>query len=258
MKVKLATQLLSSSVSNALTFMRTTVKKSEFLDSLGTEKFCMMKNDIFDLLNSRQAFTKVPTRSSINHNNIDEVRLKITVYKNYIKFLHYNDKPILDSRRKLGFYGLIITMRGCLAIFQKYGSCDDSPLQYLLTYKLSQDHLELFFSSIRARGGKNNNPIINNPTTEQFEVAFKWLLVYAQIGGLAYANCIKQDDTCILQIKKSVKKEISKEKDIKLTKTENQVSASNNLNSNYQNFENDASVDETANIMFNNSIIRSD
>ena len=32
------------------------------------------------------------------------------------------------------------------------------PLDYLLTYKYSQDHLELLFSCIRSRGGRNNNP----------------------------------------------------------------------------------------------------
>ena len=31
------------------------------------------------------------------------------------------------------------------------------PFNYLLTYKYSQDHLELLFSCIRSRGGWNNN-----------------------------------------------------------------------------------------------------
>jgi hypothetical protein len=30
-------------------------------------------------------------------------------------------------------------------------------LNYLLTYKLSQDHLEMFLSNIHSRGGFNNN-----------------------------------------------------------------------------------------------------
>ena len=33
-----------------------------------------------------------------------------------------------------------------------------NPFKYLLTYKLSQDHIEILFSSIRARGGWNNDP----------------------------------------------------------------------------------------------------
>ncbi|CAB3985600.1 Hypothetical predicted protein [Paramuricea clavata] len=45
-------------------------------------------------------------------------------------------------------------------------------LKYLLTYKMSQDHLELFFSAVRACGGWNNNP-----TTRQFVAAYKQLLM---------------------------------------------------------------------------------
>jgi len=33
-----------------------------------------------------------------------------------------------------------------------------SPLKFVLTYKMSQDHLELFFGCVSARGGSNNNP----------------------------------------------------------------------------------------------------
>lgn len=167
MRVRLATQLLSCSVSNALHFMRTVVKLPEFSKSLGTEKFCMM-NNIFDLLNSRNKYVKVPSKCLINQSNITEIRSKVMEYENYIRSLQCEKIPILNSKRKLGFYGLIVSMRNCIAIFDKCASTNESPLEYLLTYKLSQNYLELFFSSIRSRGGYNNNP-----TTEQFQFAFK-------------------------------------------------------------------------------------
>jgi len=31
-------------------------------------------------------------------------------------------------------------------------------MKYLLTYKFSQDHIELFFGAVRSTGGFNNNP----------------------------------------------------------------------------------------------------
>jgi len=43
--------------------------------------------------------------------------------------------------------------------------------QFLLTYKLSQDHLELFFSAVRQFGGWNNNP-----SAIQFSNDFRSLL----------------------------------------------------------------------------------
>lgn len=50
----------------------------------------------------------------------------------------------------------------------------------MLTNKLSQDHLELFFGAGRAKGGFNNNP-----TARQFEAAYKRLLVYTQINYIS-------------------------------------------------------------------------
>jgi len=45
-------------------------------------------------------------------------------------------------------------------------------LNYLLTFKLNQDHLEIFFSALRSRGGFNNNP-----NAQQFKAAYKRLMV---------------------------------------------------------------------------------
>ena len=62
----------------------------------------------------------------------------------------------------------------------------------VLTYKLSQDHLELFFSSVRTRGGFNNNP-----TARQFTAAYKRLLVKLQVRT-GTGNCILRDNASIL------------------------------------------------------------
>ena len=66
-------------------------------------------------------------------------------------------------------------------------------LKYLLTYKMSQDHLELFFRAVRASGGWNNNP-----TTHQFIAAYKQLMMRHNIEG-GRGNCTPQDDTEILK-----------------------------------------------------------
>ena len=72
-------------------------------------------------------------------------------------------------------------------------------LQYLLTYKFSQDHLELFFCAIRAHGCFNNNP-----TAQQFTAAYKRLLLHSGIKGLN-GNCQAQDNTDILDIVERIK-----------------------------------------------------
>lgn len=52
-----------------------------------------------------------------------------------------------------------------------------------MTYKLSQDHLETFFSAMHNYAGFNNNP-----TTKEFIAAYKRLLVHADVNISKYAN----------------------------------------------------------------------
>lgn len=66
-----------------------------------------------------------------------------------------------------------------------------APCRYLLAYKLSQDHLELFFAAVGARGGFNNNP-----NAQQFRGAYKRLLVRHQVKK-GTGNCLLCDNTAI-------------------------------------------------------------
>ncbi|XP_065324718.1 uncharacterized protein LOC135931493 isoform X4 [Gordionus sp. m RMFG-2023] len=61
--------------------------------------------------------------------------------------------------------------------------------QYLLTYKTSQDHLELFFSCLRSKGGFNNNP-----SAYQLRSAIRGVMI-AKMGALCTGNCIPLDNT---------------------------------------------------------------
>jgi hypothetical protein len=58
-------------------------------------------------------------------------------------------------------------------------------------YKDSQDHIELFFSSIRSQGG------FNNPSVKQFVESFKRLLVHHDLKHTA-TNCLAMDETSLL------------------------------------------------------------
>lgn len=64
----------------------------------------------------------------------------------------------------------------------------------MLRSKLSQDHLELFFSSVRARGGFNNNP-----TAKQFTAADKLLLVKHQVKT-GKDNCLLKEGANIFEV----------------------------------------------------------
>jgi len=56
-------------------------------------------------------------------------------------------------------------------------------MKFLLTYKLSHDHLELLFFRIQARGGFSNNP-----TAWQVEATMKQILIHSEIMISSGAN----------------------------------------------------------------------
>jgi DNA transposase THAP9 len=77
----------------------------------------------------------------------------------------------------------------------RYIAIEKPVFESLCTYKLSQDHLELFFGLIRRRGGQNDNP-----TAQQFEGAYKRLLLHSDLVHSVHANCLQQDGTVGLSI----------------------------------------------------------
>jgi len=91
-----------------------------------------------------------------------------------------------------GFVGFIICLRN-LHNLAKY-LIDHNIVDYFLSYKLSQDHVEMFFSCIRRMNGHNNNP-----TTTQYKSAYKKLLFHKlNIIMSSSANCTPLDQTLLI------------------------------------------------------------
>lgn len=161
MKVRLAAQMFSNSVADALIWLEFDIKEPKFKGAASTATFCRTINNIFDLLNSRNRFVKDPSKAPISKDNIDEVRQNVTQYMAYICNLEVIDRKtkirvsITSSIRRTGFIGIILSLQSVVRI---YDQLKELGMDYLLTYKLSQDHLETFFSAIRKQGGFNNNP----------------------------------------------------------------------------------------------------
>ncbi|CAB4044834.1 Hypothetical predicted protein [Paramuricea clavata] len=109
------------------------------------------------------------------------------------KHVKWDDgQSILTSKRKTGFLGFLLCINAVVGLTKDLVNAQNPALKYLLTYKMSQDHLELFFSAVRACGGWNNNA-----TTGQFVAAYKQLLMRHNIEG-GRGNSTPQDDTEIL------------------------------------------------------------
>ena len=101
---------------------------------------------------------------------------------------------MIETRRKTGFLGFLIGIESICGIFKDFVETGMYQLKYLLTYKFSQDHLELFFGAIRSAGGFNNNP-----TSQQFTASYKRLLLRSSITE-GRGNCKRIDATQILYL----------------------------------------------------------
>ncbi|CAL1682573.1 unnamed protein product [Lasius platythorax] len=186
MNVKLAAQTLSESVSTALKFVDKRVPG--YLQSPEeTAKFCSIFNDAFDILNVRSKFPK-PKKCNMPLSDSTFIELK-QYAENIIEYIKNIEdcehRSILKSNRRTGFLGLIICLQN---IFELFLLLKEKGLEYLLTYKLNQDHLETFFSAIRSRGGFNNNP-----SAKHFESSYKRLLVRHEVKAAETGNCMIND-----------------------------------------------------------------
>jgi hypothetical protein len=74
----------------------------------------------------------------------------------------------------------------------------NNDLKYVLSYKLSQDHIEMFFLQLDLA------VVLQIPTAMQFRGAYKRLLHDAEIATSAAANCAPQEHLGILSVPSTV------------------------------------------------------
>ncbi|KYN27348.1 THAP domain-containing protein 9, partial [Trachymyrmex cornetzi] len=177
MKVSLAVQVLSTSVCDALKFL----EYPQFAAASGTAIFCKMLNDIFDLLNSKSLYAKTEIKKAITRDNLLILKDEINEFISYIKSLKIQDTFLLQSIRKT-FIRLIIDLQNSIAVAEKL--FNESTIEFLLTYKLSQDHIETWFALIRRMNGYNNNP-----SAKQFQSSFRKILFTKNMSVPSRANC---------------------------------------------------------------------
>ncbi len=91
---------------------------------------------------------------------------------------------LTSGKRKTAWVGLICSARSIIGLATHLLTRPQKRFQYFLTYKLSQDHLEMLFSRIRRRGGWNNNP-----NCLQLKWALRAVLMKNGITPSKNANC---------------------------------------------------------------------
>ena len=86
----------------------------------------------------------------------------------YLKTLKdENGLKLVEGPRKAFVMGFAISLKSILSLAKRLLYREYNTFEYLLSYRFSQDQLEMFFSKIRGRLGWNNNPNA---------LQFKWAL----------------------------------------------------------------------------------
>lgn len=80
----------------------------------------------------------------------------------------------------VGFYNNMVNFKG---LFMDLVLTDR--LTELITHRFSQDHIETLFGCIRSMNGYNDNP-----TAQQFEAAYRKLLIHNDVVCSKKSNCI--------------------------------------------------------------------
>lgn len=167
-------------------------------------------NTLFDIFNTRDLTNREIFKQALNQLNNRVVFDFLDKVTNYLKCLWINDAnkntqtkqsgtkrtkptkpkivPIMASRRKTAFRGYIINMSSLKLMFNQFIK-NEEVMESLSTYYLQQDVLEMFFGKIRARGGFNNNPNI-----DQFKGAYRRLMANLDIISSTFGNCRPIDD----------------------------------------------------------------
>lgn len=129
MKVRLAVQLLSKSVADALDFCSKELKLKQFENSEATSECIRLFNDIFDVLNSRK-LTDFGYQKALCKANFNELKILIDKSINYIKGLMQLDKEgqpgktLITSQRKTGFLCMIACLNNIQIIHERFTASD--------------------------------------------------------------------------------------------------------------------------------------
>ncbi|RXG61966.1 DNA transposase THAP9 [Armadillidium vulgare] len=149
----------------------------------------------FDILNSRSPFAKGFKSALFPH--IDKWRCWINESLEYLTNL--NDKSgsfLCGGKKKVGFLGFYVCLKSLLMLADELLYGENPPLKYIMSYKFSQDSIEIFFSIIRSRLGNNNNP-----TPLQLRHCLRKILIgrinYSFEGG----NCLDFRDSSLPEFK---------------------------------------------------------
>lgn len=183
MSVRLASETLSNSSADSLDFLRNKGVE-EFIGSEGTANYLRRMNNVFDICNSMYE-DGLHFKAPMSPKNKEKFFKYMDESIDYMKKLKISPtgKSILKTRSKIPFLGFTICLKNFRTFYHDYVE-QAAVIPYVMTFRFSQDQLELFFACVRQMFGCNDNP-----SAKQFESAWRRLLGNHQITASEAANC---------------------------------------------------------------------
>lgn len=179
---------------------------AHFKESKATSEFLLIFDQLFNVFNSKNQFGK-SSKAAMNATTEDLWRTLFAKSRNYIASLKTSDgKNVTSAKCKTGFIGFLMAISSFEELYKKFVETDR--LQYFLTFKWSQDHLETFFATVQASLRCNNNP-----TVRQFQRIMKKLLIHNEICGGRGQNCDDSDVPSVLTVSSVPPKDAASEMD---------------------------------------------
>ena len=161
---------------------------SEFDGSYGTVKFICKIDMAFDMLNSRNP-CDTGAKKPVTYNNLDTWQEALSLANFIFELKDSCGRLLPNSPRKTAIWGFTVTLRSMAELSQHLLKHSVAPFGYILTYKFSQDHLELLFNKIQRQCGWNNNPDVL-----QFKYALRAILLRNSIKPSKTGNFTPFDD----------------------------------------------------------------
>lgn len=206
MRVKLAAQVLSTSMSNAII--------ARGLDHMSeTSNFCKQFDSWFDCLNGRYMFGGIQKRN-LNlqpYHKLDDRRFHWleTDFLGWIKGweTEINDLPDLTKAEKNKFIlsyqtleGIKITTKSFVTLTKQLLATEG--VKYIIPEKMNQDRLEVFFGKLRRSCGDNDNPTVHEAQNRIMAL----LVAGRHILAPRNTNSVAQEDAENVSLKKQKQK----------------------------------------------------
>jgi hypothetical protein len=190
MRVKLASQVFSYTVSAAIHTHAEGDPPTLPPEASDTAEFCNTMNNLFDSVNSLHFKSDNKYKCAISNTSchIDYYKEMIAWFSE-LKVINNSDKTITSNIKCIN--GWMLTLAGISKLWKHLSeSCDFS---FLISRRLNQDNLENFFGAIRQKGGK-----CDNPTRFMFGKQFSHVCTSNLITSMPSSNCQQDTDSFLV------------------------------------------------------------